>query len=243
MPNIFTLDNYRSLITALIAQGYEIRGFDDGAPEQRHLILRHDIDQSLQAATQLAALEATEGWLATYFVLVRSEMYNPFSRAGLEALQGILAGGHKIGLHFDAALYADDLDVLEAAVARECALLEFLIERPVTIISFHRPPASLIPCDRILAGRSNTYETRFFNAIGYCSDSRGEWRHGHPLEHAVLAEGRALQLLTHAIWWIGKGTMPRQKLNAFLDRRFSLLENELAANCAVHTPRKLKERM
>ncbi len=56
VPNTFTLDKYRSLIAALIAQGYAIRGFDDGAPEQRHLILRHDIDQCLQAATQLPSI-------------------------------------------------------------------------------------------------------------------------------------------------------------------------------------------
>ena len=110
------------------------------------------------------------------------------------------------------------------------------------MISFHRPQPNLMPFDRPLAGRSNTYESRFFEDIGYCSDSRGAWRHGHPLQHAALAEGRALQLLTHAIWWIGEDAKPGEKMNAFLDRRFSNLEEELAAHCAVYTPRKLKER-
>ena len=55
-----------------------------------------------------------------------------------------------------------------------------------------------------LADRRNTYESKFFKEIGYCSDSRGGWHHGSPLDHAALGEGRALQLLTHAIWWTGE---------------------------------------
>ena len=187
-------------------------------------------------------MESAEGWRANYFVLMRSEMYNPFSAAGLRVLEEISAGGHEIGLHLDAALYGSDGEALEAAAGRECEMLESITGRAVSMISFHRPQLHLMPFDRALAGRGNTYESRFFKDIGYCSDSRGAWRHGHPLAHAVRAEGRALQLLTHAIWWVGEGAKPDEKMNAFLDRRFSHLEEELAAHCAVHTPRKLKER-
>jgi len=242
MTSHFTLENYRRLIGALIAQGYAIRGFDDSAPEQRHLILRHDIDQCLQAASRLAALETDEGWRASYFVLMRSEMYNPFSPAGLRALAEISAGGHDIGLHLDAEIYGGDPEALAMAAERECAILESITGQRVSMISFHRPAPELRPYDRILAGRGNTYESRFFNQIGYCSDSRGGWHHGHPLDHATLAAGRALQLLTHAIWWVSEGKAPEEKLSAFLDGRFSLLENELAVHCAVHSPRKVTEK-
>ncbi|MDP6475608.1 MAG: hypothetical protein QF449_01475 [Alphaproteobacteria bacterium] len=239
----FTLAGYRELIAAILARGYEITDFSQTRAARRHLILRHDIDQCLASAARLAAVEAEQGWRASYFVLMRSEMYNPFSPAGLGALREIAGAGHEIGLHLDASIYGADAAALEAAVERECAMLESITGQRVSMISFHRPSPNLRPYDRILAGRGNTYESRFFDEIGYCSDSRGAWRHGRPRDHAAIAEGRALQLLTHAIWWVGEGDRPEDRLSAFLDRRFSLLETELAAHCAVHTPRKLKERI
>jgi len=236
----FTPAAYRDLITSIAARGYEIKSFAEAISTRPHLILRHDIDQSLIAAAQLAAVETAEGWRASYFVLMRSEMYNPFSSASLRALEEISAGGHEIGLHLDAALYGGDVEALDTAAERECAMLESITGRKISMISFHRPAPHLTSFNRPLAGRGNTYESRFFEEIGYCSDSRGEWRHGHPLERAALAQGRALQLLTHAIWWIGECATPQEK--NFLDRRFALLETEMADHCAVHTPRKVKER-
>ena len=238
----FTPAAYRDLITSIAARGYEIKSFAEAISTRPHLILRHDIDQSLIAAAQLAAVETAEGWRASYFVLMRSEMYNPFSSASLRALEEISAGGHEIGLHLDAALYGGDVEALDTAAERECAMLESITGRKISMISFHRPAPELRPYDRILAGRGNTYESRFFNQIGYCSDSRGGWHHGHPRDHAALAEGRALQLLTHAIWWVSECKAPEEKLSAFLDGRFSLLENELAVHCAVHSPRKVTEK-
>lgn len=238
----FTLAAYRELIASIQLRGYEIKSFAEATASRPHLILRHDVDQCLNAAAELAAVESAQGWHASYFVLMRSEMYNPFSVAGLRALEKIAAGGHEIGLHLDAALYGGDGEALEGAAGRECEMLESITGRAVSMISFHRPQSHLMPFDRALAGRGNTYESRFFKDIGYCSDSCGAWHHGHPLAHAVLTEGRALQLLTHAIWWVGEGTKPDEKMNAFLDQRFSHLEKELATHCTVYTPRKLKER-
>ena len=72
----------------------------------------------------------------------------------------------------------------------------------------------------------------FFSAIGYCSDSRGAWHHGHPLAHQAVAQSRALQLLTHPIWWpstVSPGPLPT--LDRFVSERDTLLRTELAANC------------
>lgn len=92
-----------------------------------------------------------------------------------------------------------------------------------------------MPCDRLLAGRRNTNESRFIDEIGYCSDSRGGWHRGHPLETPAVAEGRALQLLTHAIWWDGDETeSPRGKLDQLVKARDQAVRDELAANNAVY---------
>ncbi|MDA0231698.1 MAG: hypothetical protein O3B21_16155 [Proteobacteria bacterium] len=230
------------MITAVLARGYKIKNFTEVEAKQPHLILRHDIDQCLDTAARLAELEAEQGWCASYFVLMRSEMYNPFSPSAARALEAISAGGHEIGLHLDAAIYGNDAEALEKAAGRECAMLESIAGRHVRMISFHRPAQHLQPYDHIIAGRINTYESRFFNEIGYCSDSRGGWHHGHPLDHDSLNKGHALQLLTHAIWWIGAHATAQEKLTAYLDGRIAVLESELAEHCAVYTPRQSKAR-
>ncbi|HEY7609102.1 MAG TPA: hypothetical protein VIF14_07710 [Alphaproteobacteria bacterium] len=230
----FTPDGYVALVQRLRARGYALRGFAASDPAAPHLILRHDVDMSLERAAEMAALEARHGISATYFVLVRSEFYNPAAAASGAALRQILAGGHRIGLHFDAALHPPSAQ--DEAAAAECALLEALVGTPVEAISFHRPPAADVGGAERIGGRLNAYAARFTRDMGYCSDSRGAWHHGPPLAHPAVAARRALHLLTHPIWWMGAEAAPAERLRSFLERRFAHLDAELARHCSVHRP-------
>ncbi len=86
----FTLDGYRALLAAFLNRGYTARSFAEVEPQARHLVLRHDLDMSVQAALPIAEIERDLGLSATYFVLVRTEMYNPFSAAAKRDLQEIV---------------------------------------------------------------------------------------------------------------------------------------------------------
>ncbi len=233
----FSLDAYRALVEAMLARGYRARTFETADPAAPDLILRHDIDVSIAAAVAVAEVESALGVRATYFVLVRSLFYNPFSPEASDGLDRLRALGHEIGLHFDAALYRDGGETLDAGAARECAVLETILGDGARIrtVSLHRPAAGLANQPPEIAGRTNAYAPRFVEEMGYCSDSRGGWRYGHPLDHPAVAEGRGLQLLTHPIWWVGEGP-PAARLAAFLDERARVLDEELAAHCDVHEP-------
>jgi hypothetical protein len=214
-------------------RGYSLASFHNALPRERHLILRHDVDQCIKTARRLADIEAGEGWTSTWFVLVRSAMYNPFSKENVEHLRSMLAAGHEIGLHLDATLYASNAD-LDAGAAVECRMLEDVVGTPVRVISFHRPSKVLLGDGSPVAGRIHTYMPRFFSEIGYSSDSRGEWRYGFPWDHAAVNEGRALQLLTHAIWWIGPDhRQGRERLEDLIASKMTEFETELAANSDV----------
>jgi hypothetical protein len=230
----FSPAGYRALIAALVARGYAPRGFADADPAARHLVLRHDVDFSLSAALAMAEAEAEQGIEANYFILLRTEFYNPLSGEGLKALERI-AGRHTIGLHFDAELYAGDPGALDAAAARECDLLGQVIGRPFELISYHRPGALRGGDAERLGGRLNVYAPRFVTAMGYCSDSRGGWQHGPPLDHAAIRAGRALQLLVHPFWWQAPALAPEVRLQRFLAERGTFLDRELARHCSVHT--------
>jgi hypothetical protein len=229
----FTLAGYRTLVAGLLARGYSLRSFLAVEAAERHLLLRHDVDQSITIARTMADLETANGWYSTWFILLRTEMYNPFSRANAAHLRTMAGNGHEIGLHLDTTLYADDVQI-EAGAAIECRMLEDIVGAPVRLISFHRPAPDRLGDDARVAGRLHAYMSRFTKDIGYCSDSRGEWRHGHPFDHPAIAQGRALQLLTHAVWWVGpEGRDARARLADVLTAKAAELDAELAANNVV----------
>lgn len=232
MSEAFNEEGYAALLRTFLARGYSVVGYDEADPAARHLILRHDLDMSLAAAEPIAALEAGLHVKAHYFVLLRTEMYNPFSAAARATFEKLRRFGHEIGLHFDASIYGSDPRVLEDAAARECRTLEDATGAPVRFVSFHRPAETLLGRRGAIAGRRHAYEPRFFSEMGYCSDSRGGWHHGRPLEHSAIAAGRALQLLTHPIWWAASVPGdPVATLDKFRSARDRLLARELAANC------------
>jgi hypothetical protein len=234
-PTEFSPAGYAALLAGLGDRGYAVRGFAEARQDERHLILRHDVDFSLAAAVAMAEQEAALGLAATYFVLLRTEFYNPMSGPGLEALRRLRALGHAVGLHFDAALYGDAED-LDAAAGRECGLLETVLGAEVPLVSLHRPGASGLVTTARLGGRLNAYGRRYCAPDRYCSDSRGRWAHGHPFAHAAIRAGRALQLLIHPFWWQAPPMPPSERLRGFLAERAAFLDGEVARHCTIHVP-------
>ncbi|UYN97247.1 MAG: hypothetical protein KIT25_10065 [Enhydrobacter sp.] len=229
----FSIAEYVRLVGELRRRDYEVVDFLSATPECRHLLLRHDIDMCLQRAVRLAEAEAEMEVTASYFVLLNTEMYNVASTAGRAALRRLLELGHDVGLHFDGAHIRDhDLGALTREVDLECAMLEMQTGRAVRVVTFHRPARWLLGHQATLSGRIHAYQPRYFESMGYCSDSAGAFRYHHPLNHPAVLEGRALQLLTHPIWWVtepGEDTL--SKLDRFRRERDDQIGRELAANC------------
>lgn len=226
----FSPAGYQALLRELKARGFQDVPLAAVQKSARHVVLRHDVDLCLESAARLADIEAAEGMRSTYYVLVNTEMYNPASRAGRDAMARIVRGGHALGLHFDAGPHPGTIAAMDAAAAQDCAILEAIVGRPVESISFHRPAPELIGFDGALAGRPHSYQPRFFSDLVYISDSEGRWRHGHPLDHPGVRNGKALQLLIHPIWWTSDADTVIAKLEAFRAAQAHRLRREMAAN-------------
>jgi len=168
----FTLEGYRSTLTEILGRGYEVRSFHDVVAHHRHLVLRHDVDQSIAIARELADFEAEQGWKSTWFILVRTQMYNPFSRVNTSHLRAMSEAGHELGLHLDATYY-EGSERLQQGAAVECEMLQNVLGLPIKLISFHRPAPTLVGSPMLIAGRKHTYMPCFMNEMGYSSDSRG----------------------------------------------------------------------
>lgn len=225
--------SYRSLLQTLHAHGYRSASFHDFEPQRADLILRHDIDLSLDLAVRMGAIDAELGWRATFFVLLASEFYNAASASGRAALRALRNQGHEIGLHFDAAVYADDDAVLADAARRECLLLADIIDAPVRVTAFHRPSTCyprFLGMRGLFAGLPHAYEPRFFSETAYVSDGAGYWSHGAPLSHAAVTQRRGMQLLTHPYLWLLPGADRDARIASFLQRRQQQLHAEAARN-------------
>src|SRR5690348_18136550 len=94
----FSLQHYSELLDAAVEGGYRWALFDH-EPKPGDLFLRHDVDLSLDAALQLARLEAERDATATYFLMTESVFYNLASFEGRAAVDELRSLGHAVGLH------------------------------------------------------------------------------------------------------------------------------------------------
>jgi hypothetical protein len=191
----FSLSHYKELLEAARQGGYRFALFDR-EPREGDLLLRHDVDLSLEAALELARLEAEAGAQATYFLMTESVFYNLDSAVGQAALTTLRGLGHRVGLH---AVYPSlTLD-----------------ERFDPVVAWHNPDPEYMRAP--IAGAVNVMQEGFFDPATYRSDSNQHWRSGCP--HADLAAGAFpwLQLLTHPEIWAYEGATMRASMESFLD--------------------------
>jgi len=191
----FSLDHYAELLDAARAGGYRFAHFD-GPPEEGDVLLRHDVDLSLDAALRLAELEASAGATATYFLMTESVFYNLASTEGREAIERLRGLGHRVGLH--AVHPRLELD-----------------ERFDAVVAWHNPDPEYMRAP--VEGAVNVMQDGYFDPATYRSDSNQHWRSGCP--HEALREGAFpwLQLLTHPEIWVYPGRTMGETMRAMLD--------------------------
>jgi hypothetical protein len=191
----FDLGHYRELLQAARAGGYRW-AFFDAEPRDGDLLLRHDVDLSLDAALRTAELEAEEGAAATYFLMTESVFYNLSSSEGRAAIKRLRQLGHRVGLH---AVWPN---------AR-------LHERFDPVVAWHNPDPEYMSAP--VAGATNVMQAPWFSPDTYRSDSNQRWRHGCPHEELATGAFPWLQLLTHPEIWAYPGGTMGETMHAMLD--------------------------
>jgi hypothetical protein len=202
----FDLAHYRELLEAAQTGGYRFAFFDRPA-ETGTVLLRHDVDLSLDAALRVAELEADVGASATYFLMTRSEFYNLNAPSGEDAIEHLRRLGHRVGLH---AVWPDiDHD-----------------DRFDRVLAWHNPDPGYMH-ERV-EGYVNVMEEPWADV--YRSDSNQHWRQGCPHEELAAGAFERLQLLTHPEIWAYPGATMRETMLAMLDAERDLRLEQLAAD-------------
>ena len=195
----FTFEGYTTLIDSLKDIGYIFTDYHSYEKYPRCVILRHDIDNSIEKALAIAKLEYELGVKSTFFTLLRTDFYNPASKRGLSGLKNIRSLGHEVGLHFDEMAYYKIDDVVKA-IKNEASILSDILEAPITTVSMHRPSQKTLDSNYDLTPMINSYGKTFFNDFKYLSDSRRRWREP-TLEIIKSGQYDRLHILTHPIWY------------------------------------------
>ena len=212
----FTHSAYRNMLQILKERGYGFCGYGDWGGVGKPVILRHDIDFDPIAALAMAELESSEGVRSTYFVLLRTDFYNPLERGNVERLREIARLGHDIGLHYDETQYEDGDDAI-AAIQREADTLGGALGLPIECVSMHRPSKASLEAQWSIPGIVNSYSSEFFQGFEYASDSRRRWR--KPILD-MIESGKypRLHILTHPFWYGGTEASLEESLRRFIER-------------------------
>lgn len=232
MMSSFNLKSYKQLLANAKGSGYRFISFADASIKSQNvskdsggggrILLRHDVDVDLAAATEMAQIEANLGIQSTFFFMWRSPCYNLMSRSNQSFAEAILAMGHSIGLHYDQGF--DDLHKLGSeetveSVNQQANWLETLLGCKVHAVSFHQPSTALLQAGVDCQTRINTYDKVILKDFRYISDSNRVfplWINNEficdPNEvtstinsyDTALADcfPEDIQLLIHPMWWV-----------------------------------------
>lgn len=195
----FTYDAYIKFLTLLKKRFRIIPFCEVSRATNSFLILRHDVDASVESAFKMARVEQKFGIRSTYFVLFSHKFYNLLEKDSLIILREISKLGHEIGLHYDVGAYESYGRDLMETLENEIKLLERLLNRKVFSVACHN--VSLMTGKdpfRDIAGYINAYDPELCE--NFVSDSCRAWVL-KDLSRLLECNWKRGQLLIHPFLW------------------------------------------
>ena len=98
----FTFSYYKNTLKLALKKNYSFLLCEQHSyiPKvDKLIIMRHDIDFSLENALKFAQIENDLGINSTYFIRLHSKYYNPLELKNYNIIQNIKKLGHEISLH------------------------------------------------------------------------------------------------------------------------------------------------
>jgi hypothetical protein len=174
----------------------------DSIDLDKGLVIRHDIDESLELALILYELEKSIGIRSTFHILLTSDLYNPFSKKNKEIIQRINSDGFEIGLHFDPLAYLGCNNVV-CKLEEEIDIFENFFGFKLYSYSIHRPSVcGQMPYTKKLL---NAYSERLFREDNYMSDSMFSFKNKNIEEYVAKSRESLVQILIHPCHLISDG--------------------------------------
>ncbi len=227
----FTFDEYADIINLLRDNDYIITNYHDKSSDiSKKVILRHDVDLSLDKAFEFACFENNLGVKSTYYILITSELYNLVNVSSIKKVKQMSEMGHDIGLHFDESQYNFDENKdwtkqITEAIINERAIMETILnDVSIKSVSMHIPSNKTIKSNLTINGMVNSYSDEYFSKWKYLSDSNMHWR--EDVKSIIKSKKYSrLHILTHPFWYEKNINSKNNKITYFIDKKiYSIYE-------------------
>lgn len=215
MANTFapSYKNYREILKN-IKKANKRMDYREAEEASEFLILRHDIEFSIDRAHKMALIEAEEGIASTYFLQIAGNAYNPFSEKNRFLLGEMIEAGHHIGLHYHLGRNLNMLYIRDE-IRDQLRIMSELLQYPMDRFSIHRPVEKCEYHSIHIEGIINAYSKEFFThrdnvtedselEVKYIADSKHRWNYGYP-DLETLKRFPKIQLLIHPYSWSERG--------------------------------------
>lgn len=205
--NNFTYTHYKNTLKVAQIKDYKFLRCDQYSliPSCKKLIiLRHDIDFSLENALKFAKIEAELGIQATYFIRLHSKYYNPLEYKNYNIIQNIRSLGHEIALHQEPDFSNINHSSPNEYTKDEIQAFNLLFQTNIKGVSTHEPARRGIQITPENVEEFNleyeSYFPIFTEHMKYISDSGARWREGC-MSIWIGKNEPKLYILTHPFWW------------------------------------------
>ena len=232
-------DLYRQILQDLI-ESDKLCSFHEAQSREAFVVLRHDIEFSVERAFAMSQVESKMGVCSTYFVQIANNAYNAFSGQNASMLRDMRARGHEIGLHFHIGKSRDPEFVREE-IAAQCEMLEKMLEVPIRSYSMHRPATETRYYATEIPGLINAYAPAFFSfkeavddstqlEVKYIADSQHRWNYGYP-DAEMLRSYPKIQLLIHPDFWSEKGLDKKDNFSLLIQEHAKSFSDTIDSEC------------
>ena len=222
---MFSFEDYREIIRIIQATGRHAN-YADALSKDSFVIMRHDVEYSVERAYELARVEQSMDFVSTYFFQWTNNSYNILSRRNMDMIKDMHERGQHIGLHF-ALNGMTDMTEIRKQVRKE--------------MNIHRPSKDVLRENIKLEGLLNAYQDDFFTFadkitpetpvdVKYMSDANHIWRYGYPDAENINGHAK-VQILTHPFAWCKEGYNNFNNYRALVQEKYVELIDSIDQEC------------
>jgi len=236
---MFSFDDYREIISAIKESGNACN-YEEALHKDRFVIMRHDVEYSVERAYELSKVESEMDFVSTWFFQWTNNSYNILSRRSQAMINDMYARGHHIGLHF-AVNGLTDMKQIRRQIVKEMRILSNMFDFEISQFSVHRPSAAILAENIKLPNVINAYQDEFFTfapeitkdtqlKVKYMSDANHIWRYGYPDRENILGHDK-VQILTHPFAWCEKGYDNRDNYASLIKEKYAEMIESIDGEC------------
>ncbi len=236
---MFSYDDYKEIIRIIQSTGRQC-GYAQAQGREKFIIMRHDVEYSVDRAFRMAKVEQGMDFVSTYFFQWTNNSYNILSRRNMDMIKDMHERGQRIGLHF-ALNGMTDMQQIRKRIKMEMEILSEMFGFEIKEFSIHRPSKDVLRENIKLDGILNAYQDDFFTfaeqvtedsplQVKYMSDANHIWRYGYPDEKNITDYDK-VQILTHPFAWTKKGYNNFENYRTLLQEKYNELVESVDHEC------------